>query len=127
YLGTRTTGSNAGRMNAKGQPAFYGATSAKIALAEVRPPVGSKVAIASFHIERPLILLDLRRLDKISVNPCSSLFDPLTLQACQRRDFLKTLCKSMLAPAMPDTEDKNYLVTQVIADYLVMHPTTPID
>jgi len=46
----------AGRMNAKGISTFYGATDPQIALAEVRPPVGSQVAIAYFEIIRPLRL-----------------------------------------------------------------------
>ena len=43
-------------MNAKGISTFYGATNEDIALAEVRPPVGSQVAIARFDIIRPLLL-----------------------------------------------------------------------
>ncbi len=44
----------AGRMNAKGVSVFYGSTVKDVALAEVRPPVGSHVAIVKFKLLRPL-------------------------------------------------------------------------
>ena len=55
----------AGRMNAQGISVFYGAKDPSVALAEVRPPVGSKVAVARFEIILPLNLLDLTSLARI--------------------------------------------------------------
>ena len=49
----------AGRMNARGISVFYGANDEKVAIAEVRAPVGSQVAVAKFEIIRKLWLLDL--------------------------------------------------------------------
>ena len=49
----------AGRMNARGISVFYGANDPLVALSEVRPPVGARVAIARFEIIRPIKLLDL--------------------------------------------------------------------
>jgi len=49
-------------MNARGVSVFYGAIDPRVALAEVRPPVGSRVAVARFEIIRPLRLLDLNAL-----------------------------------------------------------------
>jgi hypothetical protein len=37
-------------MNAQGIAVFYGATDASVALAETRPPVGSKVLVGAFEI-----------------------------------------------------------------------------
>src|SRR3546814_18397803 len=44
-----------------------------------------------------------------------------------RRDFLRALCEKMVAPVMPEHQDRNYLITQVVADYLAMHPRVSID
>lgn len=128
YLGAPPVGiAKAGRMNAPGQSAFYGATREEIALAEVRPPVGSLVAVARFGPARPLTLLNLALLEQIQIPASASLFDPKTKEAFQRHTFLRELSRRLVQPVMPERQDRNYLITQVIADYLAMHPTTPID
>src|SRR6185437_1720161 len=43
-----------GRMNAGGIPVFYGAIAEKVALAEVRPSVGSFVITGKFSVRRRL-------------------------------------------------------------------------
>ncbi|WP_188566226.1 RES family NAD+ phosphorylase [Undibacterium terreum] len=127
-LGSPPSGiGSGGRMNAAGLPAFYGATDAKTALAEVRPPVGSYVVVASFSVIRPLKLLDLRLLGQVQLAQSLSLFDEATLVAAQRRDFLRMLSTRMTSPVMPENQDRNYLITQVVADYLVMHAQASID
>jgi hypothetical protein len=49
----------AGRMNPVGIPAFYGAFSEEVAVAEVRPPVGALVAVGRFLLLRSVELLDV--------------------------------------------------------------------
>jgi len=105
-----------GRMNARGISVFYGATSAGVALAEVRPPVGSKVAVARFNIIRPLRLLDLTALD--GVQDGGSIFDPSLKNRLERVAFLRTLGERMTRPVMPDDEAFAYLATQAVADFL---------
>ncbi len=107
---------NAGRMNAKGISVFYGATTGGVALAEVRPPVGSRVAVAKFQIIRPLSLLDLTALDH--ARDGGSLFDPTLKERLDRAAFLQSLGARMTRPVMPDDEAFDYLVTQAIADFL---------
>jgi len=127
-LGTPAPGiGQAGRMNAKGQPAFYGATTVDVAMAEVRPPVGAWVATAAFELVRPVRLLDLRSLERVRIPTGLSYFDPTTTAMAQRRDFLKTLCSRLVQPVMPDLQERDYLVTQVIADYLATRERGPID
>jgi RES domain len=46
-------------MNAQGIAVFYGATDPLVALADVRPPVGSTVAVGRFELIRPVRLLDV--------------------------------------------------------------------
>lgn len=116
-----------GRMNAVGQPAFYGALDEQTAIAEVRPPVGSWTAVARFRITRPLKLLDLLQLEKARLKANSSLFDPDIVAAAQRLAFLRELAKRMATPVMPENQDHNYLITQVVADYLAMLPGISLD
>lgn len=118
---------NAGRMNTAGQPAFYGASLQATAIAEVRPPVGSQVVVARFDIVRPLTLLNLASLAKVQIPHGASLFDPATMASFQRRDFLEALSQRITVPVMPEDQDRNYLITQVIADYLAMHTEVNID
>ena len=116
-----------GRMNAAGQPAFYGTMDEQTAIAEVRPPVGSWTAVARFRIARPLKLLDLSLLERAQLKPSSSLFDPATVATAQRLAFLRELAERMAMPVMPENQNHNYLITQVVADYLVMLPGISID
>lgn len=114
-----------GRMNAKGISVFYGATSPEVALAEVRPPVGSWVALARFEIIRPLRLLDLAALGNVSES--GSIFDPEYAYRLGRMMFLRTLSRRMSRPVLPDDQEMEYLPTQAIADYLSTEGKVPLD
>jgi hypothetical protein len=105
-----------GRMNARGISMFYAASDAATAIAEVRPPVGSKVAVAEFEIIRPLKLLNVPVLEDITIS--GSIFDPAWLPKLQRVAFLRKLSEKISRPVMPDEESFDYLITQAIADYL---------
>ncbi len=106
----------AGRMNAQGISVFYGATNESVAVAEVRPPVGSKVAVAKFAITRKLRLLDLTALE--DAHDTGSIFDPSLKHRLERVGFLRTLGGRMASPVMPDDEAVEYLPTQAVADFL---------
>jgi hypothetical protein len=116
-----------GRMNARGQPAFYGATTVVTALAEVRPPVGSWVVVARFALIRPLDLLNLSLLSQLHLHSQASFFDPEGKRIFQRYAFLRELSRRLVLPIMPESEEHDYLITQVIADYLAMHPIMQLD
>jgi len=107
---------SAGRMNARGIAVFYGARDAETALSEVRPPVGSKVALARFDILRPLRILDLSALKSVAAS--GSIFDPATIQRMQRANFLEELSHLMSRAVMPHEEVSEHLPTQAVADYL---------
>lgn len=115
----------AGRMNARGISTFYGATAPEIVLAEVRPPVGSWVAMARFEITRPLRLLDLAAL--ADVQELGSIFDPDYAYRLARMMFLRTLGGRMARPVMPDDQEMEYLPTQAIADYLSTEGQVALD
>ena len=115
----------AGRMNAHGISVFYGSTTARIALGEVRPPVGSIVLVAEFELLRPVRLLDVRALD--SVYAPGSFFDPETIRRHATIKFLRTLKERMSVPVTPDNERSEYLVTQVVTEYLADRADLKLD
>jgi hypothetical protein len=115
----------AGRMNARGVPVFYGATDWEIALAEVRPPVGSHVVVARFDLLRSLRLLDVAALEHVFVS--GSVFDPALADQAQRVVFLQKLSRRIVAPVMPEAEDDDYLITQAMAEYLADQPELDLD
>lgn len=125
----------AGRMNARGIAVFYGATDAEVAIAEVRPPVGSRVAVAQFRIIRPLRILSLGFLAFARAE--GSIFDEDYAALCQRTAFLQSLSDLLCEPVLPDHEDLDYLPSQAVADFLatennprldgVAYPSTQID
>lgn len=109
----------ANRMNPTGVPALYGARTSAICLSELRQPVGREVVIARFDIIRNLRLLDVDAL--ASVRTVKECLDPTHLEECQRVEFFKRLSKRITRPVMPDDEPLEYLITQVIAEYLAVH------
>lgn len=115
----------AGRMNANGISMFYGASDKGVALAEVRPPVGSRALVAEFMILRPLRLLDVTALQSVYVE--GSVFDPGYLEQLSLAKFLGRLSDRITMPVMPDDEPTEYLITQMIADYLARQPAPALD
>lgn len=115
----------AGRMNAHGISVFYGANDPMVALAEVRPPVGSKVVVGRFEIVRPIRLLDLTALNDVTTS--GSIFDPTFIGRLERTMFLRNLSQRITVPVMPDDEPFEYLATQAIADFLATENTPPLD
>nr|WP_306470210.1 RES family NAD+ phosphorylase [Pseudomonas sp. efr-133-TYG-103a] len=115
----------AGRMNPSGISVFYGAEQAHAAISEVRPVVGSDVIVAKFSITRPLQLLDLRALEVIGLT--GSVFDPDFAEEKQRMGFLETLTERLTVPVMPGEQDREYLTTQAVADYLAGMPEPHLD
>ncbi|WP_316214824.1 RES domain-containing protein [Bradyrhizobium sp. SZCCHNR2035] len=108
-----------GRMNARGISVFYGALTPEVALAEIRPPVGSRVMIGKFTVVRPLKILDVEGLQSVLVR--GSIFDSSHITRLQRAKFLRRLSDRITRPVMPSDEPSDYLITQAIADYLAGH------
>ncbi|WP_430414433.1 RES family NAD+ phosphorylase [Marinobacter adhaerens] len=117
---------SAGRMNAQGISSFYGSDSPAVCLAEVRPPVGSWVAIASFELIRPINLLNLQLLQNLE-HPQGSLFEPCYSNKLSRFQFLRNLTDLIARPVMPQDESTDYLTTQAVADFLSMNGKTNVD
>jgi hypothetical protein len=116
----------AGRMNAQGISVFYGSMDPSVAIAEIRPPVGSHVVFGRFDVHRPLRLLDLQALMLVDVRD-GSMFDPSIYNERMRRDFLKTLVRKLTRPVMPELVNQDYLITQAVADFLATHERLKLD
>lgn len=115
----------AGRMNAEGISMFYGATNPEIALAEVRPPVGSWVIIGKFEAKKSLTLLNASAL--ADYKPQGSVFDPQLLKRMVYADFFKKFADRLSRPVLPDGERREYIITQAIADYLAQSSEPKVD
>ena len=115
----------AGRMNAHGISVFYGATNPRVAISEVRPPVGSQVMVGEFALLRNLNLLDLNALQSVFIE--GSVFDSEYLRRLERAKFLKGVSRHMSRPVMPDDQPLEYLVTQSVSDYLASRSTPVLD
>ena len=114
-----------GRMNAQGIPVFYGALDAETCIFEVRPAVGSYVAVAKFEFIRPVHLLDLDVLADVSVE--GSYFDSDFGVRLTRAAFLRYLVREISRPVMPQDEVFEYLPTQAVAEYLANKVAPRID
>lgn len=126
HIGPPPTGrARAGRMNADGISVFYGSTSARIALCEVRPSVGSFVVVGEFELLRTVRLLDVGALDHVYAP--GSLFDPETINRQARIRFLTTLKGRISMPVTPDNEPSEYLITQVLTEYLADRSDLELD
>lgn len=110
------TSARAGRMNAHGIAVFYGALDPTVALAEIRPPVGSRVMVGKFTLLKPLRLLDVEALKSVFIK--GSIFDSGHIVRLARAKFLGRLSDRIARPVMPGDEPSDYLITQAIADYL---------
>lgn len=115
-----------GRMNAQGIPVFYGAMSSDIAIAEVRPAVGSYVVVAQFKPVRPLRILDISALDKL-IPSTDSLFDPATTEKLAISSFLKRLSYKLTIPISGARTDSEYLITQAVSEYLSVSEVNALD
>jgi hypothetical protein len=112
-------------MNARGISVFYGTNNQKAAIAEVRPPVGSQIAVVQFEIIRKLRLLDLTALN--DVRDTESISDFGLAGRMEGAVFLRSLSGRITPPVMPDDEPFEYLATQAIADFLATEVSAPLD
>ena len=115
----------AGRMNAHGIAVFYGATDPGVATSEVRPPVGSHVIVGEFAVLRKISLLDVKALRSVFIE--GSVFDSGYIRRLERAKFLERLSERISRPVLPNDEPLEYLVTQVVADYLASRSMPALD
>lgn len=107
----------AGRMNAEGVSVFYGSLKANTCLAEMRPAIGSDIALIELKTTRKLRVLDFSRLDSARSSKNLSFFQPDFRVETARRQFLSLLHTLIAQPITPGRES-DYLITQTMAEYL---------
>lgn len=107
----------AGRMNAEGVVAFYGALDEDTCLAEMRPALGSELAVITVSTTKTLRLLDFRKLERARGSKVLSYFQPDFTEQVERQKFLRHLHRLISQPVIPGHE-ADYLITQTMAEYL---------
>ncbi|GLQ94337.1 RES family NAD+ phosphorylase [Dyella acidisoli] len=103
------------RMNPAGISLFYGATKLDTCIAEVRPSIGDKVAVARFVTIKPLKLFDFHGLDHYLRFPRISPFEDDPVERRMRQLFLKYLHQEIAKPTR--NEGMSYIVTQAMAEF----------
>ncbi|MBZ5506078.1 MAG: RES family NAD+ phosphorylase [Acidobacteriia bacterium] len=110
-----------GRVNPKGIPCLYLASSLDTAIAEVRPWVGSNISLAQFLVMRDVVVVDCsrdkRRLPLWLVNGEPQEMPPEEREAVVWGDISYGLSR----PVTPDEPVTEYVPTQVLAEAFRSH------
>lgn len=114
-----------GRMNPTGISVFYGVLETDTCIAEVRPPVGSKVVIGGFKLEKDVRILNLETLTERHVK--ESMFSSEYSKSSSLTVFFKNLVDDLCKPVTDDNENLEYLPSQVVAEYLANMVNPKID
>ncbi len=88
--------------------------------------MGSKVVSGRFRLTRTVKVLDFGRFENADLGLAPSFFDSKYNSKAGRRDFLKYLHDEITVPVLPGSE-RDYLTTQVIAEYRATHCKPRID
>ena len=81
--------------------------------------------VAKFELLHPVQLLDLDALAKVLAE--GSYFDPAFTEHANRMAFLRQMVREISQPVMPQDEASEYLITQVVAEYLANRATPNFD
>lgn len=106
-----------GRMNAEGVAVLYAAHDIETCVAEMRPALGSEVAIIGMQTTHALRILDFSLLNEARSLKGLSYFQPDLNDQIDRSNFLRQLHKLISQPVVPGRE-ADYIITQTMAEYL---------
>ena len=116
----------AGRMNAEGVSVLYCATDVETCLAELRPAIGSQLAVAAFQTTEDLRILDFTRLAQVAFPDDLDIFHSDYFIQKDRQALLRHLHFLISQPITPERE-ANYLITQTMAEFLAHVHSQPFD
>jgi hypothetical protein len=102
------------RMNPAGISLFYGAASQDTCIAEVRPSIGDKVALARFETTKSLKIFDFHGLSRPFRFHRISPFEGAAEQRRIRQSFLLYLHEEIAMPVRDD--GMSYIVTQAMTE-----------
>lgn len=107
-----------GRANPAGIPYLYLGSTAKTAVAEVRPHPGEIVCVAEFQIESELQLVDMRN-PRLLVSPFL-LSDESALARLRSGDinFLESLGQGLAIPVIPTVAAVDYTASQYLCEFI---------
>lgn len=105
-----------GRMNSAGIRVFYGAFDKDTSIAEIRPVVGSEVAVGEFILQRDMWVLDLTRFQEPIKH--LSLFNEKYIEKYDQWSFMQMFMFDASKPIHDQDENIEYVPTQVVAEYL---------
>lgn len=110
-----------GRINPRGIPCLYLATTQQAAMAEVRPWVGSYISLAQFKVMKDLVVVDCSR-DK-RLFPNWLLYEkPVELPASKREEIAwGEINHALSRPVTPDDPITEYVPTQILAEAFRAH------
>ncbi|MFD1044084.1 RES family NAD+ phosphorylase [Pseudoxanthomonas kaohsiungensis] len=106
-----------GRMNAEGISVLYASSDLHTCVAELRPSIGSRVAVITLVTTKQLRLVDFRALESSRKPGAISYFQDDFSEILERSAFIRGLHRVISTPVIPGREHE-YLVTQLMAEYL---------
>lgn len=107
---------SAGRMNAAGVAAFYGAFDLGTCIAEIRPAVGATVIGAAFKVARPITVLDLTRFE--SPIQVRSRFSPVYEARSLQWAFMQSFMHEIAQPILPNDVLLDYIPSQAVSEFI---------
>jgi RES domain len=112
---------NDGRVNPRGIPCLYMATTAETAMAEVRPWVGSYISLAQFKVMRDVTVVDCSK-DK-RMFPNWLLHEPQQEIPPEKREQIVwgDIGHALSRPITPDDPVTDYVPTQILAEAFRAH------
>jgi hypothetical protein len=105
----------AGRMNVEYIPAFYGAFNDQIAVSELRPGIGERIAIGKFVLERDIKVFDFTCFSTKTPD------DPMNNYAHTRFEFIMQMESEISLRIPPYEKQRQYIPTQIVSEYLKIY------
>lgn len=115
----------AGRMNAAGVGAFYGAFDLDTCIAEIRPAVGAAVVGAAFEPVRPIVVLDLTRF--ASPIQDRSRFSPVYEARSLQWGFMQSFMAEISKPILPNDVTLDYIPSQAVSEFIHSYLKVKLD
>ncbi|MGX9714543.1 RES family NAD+ phosphorylase [Janthinobacterium lividum] len=105
------------RMSPKGISFFYGSLEIATCISEIRPSIGHSVAVAKFNTKKTMKMFDFTKLGPGRKHVKLSHFIDNYTERKYQREFLDYFHEMIARPVVPGHDDE-YIITQVMAEYL---------